>query len=664
MTAALPINRILISAQKLADAGQYLEAHAAYLEILSRFPENVRARDGLKALTEPARIVPHEGDSAANLAKAMGRMKALAVAGAHAEALQIALPLAARYPDAVELQFALGIIEERLGNRAAAIAAHTAAIKAQPTFSAALLRLATLLADIGEFKAGIAFNMEAVRVEPFNADMHRLLGAALMRAGDAAKAASAFGAAIALAPAEWTLLTDRGLAHHHAGAYAAALADYDRALHLVRDDAAAAEIHIKRGNALRDCLRHEDAAAAFRTALAHEPQSEVALCNLGQVLGEMGRAGEAAETLRAALAIDPAYASAHANLANWTTYRAGHPHIAEMEALLEQEQRSGARTRLNFALGTAYDATGQSERAFAHLSAANAARYAERPYDPDHVERQFAAIAKVFEAGALPAWQGRTDDGPRPLFVVGMPRSGSSLAEQILAAHPEVDGAGETGAFERAAQLLIAGLEAGEAPCQAIIGEVRAAFRAAIAELPLSAPVVVDKSLSNTRRVGLIAAIFPEARFVLMSRDAVATGWSIYKHDFTGPGNSYASDLAAIGHYMRQEAALVARWGQLFPGRILPLDYRDLTEEPAVTTRMLLAFCGLKFNPACLAPHMVERPVMTASAGQVRQPIYAGSSAVWQRYAAHLGPLIMALGDLGGDAAAVARAARSAVRAA
>ncbi len=231
-----------------------------------------------------------------------------------------------------------------------------------------------------------------------------------------------------------------------------------------------------------------------------------------------------------------------------------------------------------------------------------------------------------------------------PVFIVGMPRSGSSLTEQILAAHSRVDGAGETNAFDRAVRPLLAAIEAGRPVEQTVLAEVRARYRALISELPVDAPVIVDKHLANARWVGFIAAVFPEAKIIAMRRDPVATCWSIFKMLFANDGNDYGYDLGELGQYHRLATELQAFWDQLLPGRIHTLDYERLTREPDAMTRALLDHCGLDFEPQCLAFHTSSRAVSTASAGQVRRAIYTGSSEAWQRYERHLGVLIKALG--------------------
>ncbi|UOM35672.1 tetratricopeptide repeat-containing sulfotransferase family protein [Acuticoccus sp. I52.16.1] len=636
MTAAHSIDRTLAKARRLADHGDYLAAHEIYGEVLARYPTNARARDGLTALTRPAPLGP--GDKP--VARTLAEIRQHLAAGDPAAALRLAEPLARRHPGLVRTQYALGCVHLARGDAAAALGPLTAAVKTQPTCTAAVANLGTALAQLGHRGEAIACLTRVTALEPCSPQAHTRLGIALAEALRLDEAHAALDAALALDPYDAAALAARARVRTRLGLYSAAVADHEA---VVAADPIAARPLIDLGNTLREARRYDAAVAAYEGAVALDPRAEVAFNNMGISLGDLGRTEEAEAAFRTAIALAPRYTEAHANLATWTRYREGHPHVAEMEALLAAETDAACRMQLGFALGKAYDDIGDVDRAFAHLAAANAARRTAVAYDEGLVARRFAALRAPFEAGPLPAYVGPTDDGPVPIFVIGLPRSGSSLTEQILSAHSRVDGAGETNAFDRAVRPLLAALQAGRPVTQDILADVRGRYRALVAELPVSAPVVVDKHLANQRWAGFIAAAFPDAKIVAMARDPVATCWSIFKLYFAVEGNDYGYDLAELGRYHRLATSLQAFWDGLMPGRILTLDYETLTLQPEATTRALLAHCGLAFEPACLDFHTSGRAVATASAGQVRRSIYTGSSEAWRRYEAHLGPLIAAL---------------------
>jgi hypothetical protein len=232
-----------------------------------------------------------------------------------------------------------------------------------------------------------------------------------------------------------------------------------------------------------------------------------------------------------------------------------------------------------------------------------------------------------------------------PIFIVGMPRSGTTLTEQILCGHSAVDAIGEAPVLERAlseANAAIRGHTAATLPDEALL-TIRQAYQAALAPYRPQRPVVVDKMLANHRWVGFIAAAFPEARIVDVRRDPVATCWSIYRHFFASRGNDYAYDQVDVAFYYRLYVERMAFWDEAFPGRVHRLDHAALTADPEGETRRLLAHCGLPFEEGCLSLRTDDRAVATASAQQVRKGLYRGDPQAWRRYERHLGPMLEAL---------------------
>lgn len=637
------IDRTLSKAQRLAKSRDFLAAHALYGEVLVRYPTNIRARQGLKALFDPAPVA--SAGTATRLRRELSRIRALTASGHLREALALAEPLARQNPNEASVQYSLGNIHLALGAAQAAATALAAAVAAQPTFTRAIVALGRASAMGHRWEEAAACFLQAARLDPDDIEARIELGKALAERGKHREAVTAFTAALELEPANVSALTGRALSLNRRGHHAAAIADHEAAIAAAPDRA---QCWIRYANTLRDARRQDDAIAAYREAIARDPASDEAYNNMGVSLGDLARTEASYDAFRTAIALNPHNSAAHANLAARMRYRPGEPHIAQMEALLSRETDPTRRMHLDFALGKAYDDLGDVESAFAHLSAGNAARRAMSPYDPDRVAAMFAAIRATFADGPLPAWAGPVE-GPVPVFIVGTPRSGTTLTEQVLAAHSRADGAGETHAAERALAPLHKAVKAGAPVTQEILGAVRADYRAAIAELGVDAPVIVDKYLANTRAVGHLAAAFPEARFVAMARDPVATCWSNFKQFFAVDGNDFAYDLADLAHYHKLDAGLLDLWRALFPERTFTLSYERLTQEPETMVRQLLAHCRLEYEAQCLEFHTQTRAVTTASTDQVRRKIYTGSSEAWRRYEAHLVPLLTALDE---DAAA------------
>lgn len=639
MTGTGSIDRTLSKANRLAKSRDFLAAHALYGEVLVRYPTNTRARQGLRSLFDPAPLAT--AGAASRLRRDLGRIRALTASGHLAEALAIAEPLARQNRGEASVHYSLGNIHLTQGNAVAAAGAFAAAVAAQPTFTRAIVALGRASALGRRWDEAVACFLQAARLDPDDVEARLELGNALAERGNNAEAVTAFDAALALDPANAAALSRRAVAQNRRGHHAAAIADHEAALAL---DPSEVRAWIRYGNTLRDARRQDDAIAAYREAIARDPSSDEAYNNMGVSLGDLARTEASHDAFRTAIALDPRNCAAHANLAARLRYRHGEPHIDQMEALLARESDATRRMHLSFALGKAYDDLGDTDSAFAHLCAGNALRRAMSPYDHARVTAMFKAVRAVFASGPLQAWAGPVD-GPVPVFIVGTPRSGSSLTEQILAAHSLVDGAGETHAAERALAPMHKALRAGEPITQQMLGAVRADYRAAIAELGVDAPVIVDKYLANTRAVGHLAAAFPEARFIAMARDPVATCWSNFKQFYAVDGNDFAYDLADLAHYWKLDNALLDFWRTLLPGRILTLSYEQLTLEPQASATAALAHCGLRYEPQCLEFHTQTRAVTTASTDQVRRKIYTGSSEAWRRYEPHLAPLIAALDD-------------------
>ena len=308
--------------------------------------------------------------------------------------------------------------------------------------------------------------------------------------------------------------------------------------------------------------------------------------------------------------------------------------------------------RLRFALAKAYDDLGEYDRAFAALTRANALKRDEVDFDMTEIEARYRAIEDTFSADFLAAGADLGDPSETPVFIVGMPRSGTTLLEQILDSHPEAHGAGELlelpGLIKGLTEEL--GSDAAFPGCLSAVApnrwtELGARYADTLAQRTPAARRVTDKLPENHQRVGFISLILPRAKIIHCRRDPLDTCLSCYKLLFTG-GQKYSYDLRDLGRQYRLYDSLMAHWSRVLPGRILDVRYEDLVADQEAETRRILAHCGLDWDPACLRFHESDRQVMTASAIQVRRPIYRDSVDKWRRYEAHLRPLLDALGDL------------------
>jgi tetratricopeptide (TPR) repeat protein len=389
----------------------------------------------------------------------------------------------------------------------------------------------------------------------------------------------------------------------------------------------------------------------YRRALALKPDLADAHNNMGNALKELGRLGEAKAAYLKALDLEPSLTSVYANLADSMKFTPGDAHLCAMEAL-DRDAALGRteRMHLDFALGKAYADIADHTRSFQHLLKANAAKRRTVSYDENAVMTLFDRIEARFRPELVHAKSGLGDPSGLPIFVIGMPRPGTTLIEQILASHPHVHGAGELKTLESVVTTVqgpdgraipfpdfVAGLD------ERALKAIGARYVASLRKLAPSAARVTDKMPSNFFFAGLIHLALPNARIIHSVRDPIDTCVSCFSKLFSDQ-QDHTYDLGELGRYCRRYQALMAHWARVLPaGRIIDVRYEDVVADLEGEARRIIAHCGLDWDARCLAFHQTQRPVRTASASQVRQPIYGGAIGRWRVYEPFLGPLLAEL---------------------
>jgi len=430
----------------------------------------------------------------------------------------------------------------------------------------------------------------------------------------------------------------------------AALASYQQALD--RNASRPEEIHLNRGVIFSDCLRQDDAAAReLERALSLNPSYVPALANLANLNADLGRRDEALALYGKILALDPGYYDALARYADLAVVAGpDDPLIGRLRTALADVRASAPdRAALGFALGRVLDACGAYDAAFDAYAAANQASRAgapagTAPYDRAGQERFVDRLIAAF-ARAQPR-TGRPRQGPRPIFICGMFRSGSTLTEQVLAAHSQVTAGGEIDFVPALAQSALAPFpERMSQVTPRELEELAASYSAELSRRFPGARNVTDKRPDNFLYVGLIKSLFPDARIVHTTRDALDNCLSVhFLHLDQAMG--YALDLMDTAHYYRQYRRIMAHWKTLYGSDILDFDYDAFVRAPRPAVERLLAFCGLPWEEGCMDFHRVRNAVKTASVWQVREPLYQRSSGRWRHYARQLEPVRAYLADL------------------
>ena len=394
-------------------------------------------------------------------------------------------------------------------------------------------------------------------------------------------------------------------------------------------------------------LKQAEAVDSFERALALDPEAARVKLSLGHVHKALGNTEASIEAYRGAVAADPALGEAWWSLADLKTYGFGDDEVEAMEGTLDQGDLTPRdRAATHFALGKAFEDRGAADTAFDHYDRGNDLRRRQEAFRTDRFVEQCSALRAAF--ASLPAAPTGTPARPRPIFVIGLPRSGSTLVDQILSSHSLVQGTmelphvlGYVRELERGADGYpgcIARMIPGDL---ADLGEryleETAAYRG-------DAPCFVDKMPNNFLHVGLIAAMLPEAIFVDSRRHPMACGFSIYKQNFAR-GQVFGYGLDTLAVYYRNYVALMRHWQTVLPGRVHRVIYERLVDDTERETWRLLAHCDLDFEPGCLRFFESDRVVRTASAEQVRQPIYQSAKTHWRQFEARLAPLAEGLGD-------------------
>jgi tetratricopeptide (TPR) repeat protein len=551
------------------------------------------------------------------------------------------------HADALNL---LGLAAHQMGRAETAVDAISRAIASDGQNPGYFSNLGNVLYSVGKFDDAVAAYRQAISINPNFADAFSNLGAALERQGKLVEAEAAYRQAIQIKPCFAEAYGNLGIVLKEQGKLGEAVAAFRRAISIQPNDAKAC---YNLGVALKECGSLDEVIAANRQAISIKPDFAEAFFNLGLALKELGKLDESRRMLEKAAELSPARAGNYRVLADARQFRSGDPYLTAMEKLAREMTSISPEEQidLHFALAKAYDDLKEHERCFEHLLEGNALKRRCISYDEAATLDRFRRTKEVFTLELMRAKQDFGYPSPVPVFIVGMPRSGTTLIEQILASHPKVFGGGELNhiaiALSRLSQrddpsrrfpAVISSMTAEQ------LGQFGANYVGAISTLAPGATRITDKMPLNFAYVGLIHLALPNARIIHARRHPLDTCFSCFSTLFA-EDQPYSYDLAELGRFYHSYEALMDHWRSVLPqGVMLEVQYEDLIGNLEVEGRRMVAHCGLGWEDRCLFFHETERPVRTASAIQVRQPIYLSSIGRWRHYVRQLGPLIEALG--------------------
>jgi len=549
-------------------------------------------------------------------------------------------------PDHPEAHNNLAHSLQMLGRNEQALAHYEKALAIKPGYVEARNNLGAMLQTLGRLAEAIPHYEMALAARPDYAAAHKNLGNALGALNRHQEAAVYFEQALALNPNDIEAHVGLGNTLLKLERPYEAMAHFEKVLAL---NPANVDAHNGLGSAMHTLGRSEQAIVHYQSALAIKPADVEAHSKLGDTLLALGRLKEASAAMDRAIALSPRKAGTYWNLANAKRFAENDPHLAAMKELA---QRLGSLNEeeqidLHFALGKAYGDLGAHAQSFQHMLQGNALMRQRVSYDEANALGRFERMRKIFTAGLMDEKKGLGDPSAVPVFIIGMPRSGTTLIEQILASHPKVFGAGELRDMATLAEQVSApgGSSVPEA-VPAMSGErlrrLGADYLHAVRRLAPAAERITDKMPGNFLLAGLIHLALPNARIIHACRDLRDTAFSCFSLLFTG-GQSYSFDLGELGRYCRGYQKLMAHWHAVMPGVILDVHYEEVVGDLEPQARRIIAHCGLDWDDACLDFHRTQRSVRTASAAQVRQPIYHSSIGRWRPHEASLQPLLQAL---------------------
>ena len=597
----IKFQRFLTRAIKFAKKGKTAEARKLYTTVLGAYPLNHQAKKGLEALQK---------NQLGPLQKQIRAVIALYSSGQIQEALGTAQTLTKDYPNEPVLFNISGVCYKAIGQLDASVQSFEKAVAIKPNYAEGYFNLGIVLKELDKLDAAVESYEKAIAIKPDYAEAHNNLGSAFRKLGLLYDAAGCYKKAV-------TIKTNY------------------------------AEAHYNLGITLQDLGQQDAAVKSYEKALAIKPDYAEWHFSHGIVLMELGLLGAAVKSYEKALAIKPDYAEAHHNLSAMKQYTINDPQISVIQSILSTGDLSlSDRTHLCFTLAKVNEDLERPDELFKFLHEGNRLRKLELNYSLDRAQKLSALIRKLFSSPPSVDEKSYpyTPSTIRPVFIVGMPRSGTSLVEQIIASHHAVHGAGELNIL---ANLISKALKdhlthfTDGLPEKAFLS-IRQQYLDSLSRFNVPENIITDKMPLNFRYIGFILSAFPEAKIIHLKRDARATCWSIYKHYFT-KGNGFSFNQEDLAGFYGLYTDLMIFWHELFPDKIYDISYEELTTNQEKETQKLLKYCELDWDENCLNFHTSKRAVKTASALQVRQKMYQGSSEAWKKYEAYLQPLIKGL---------------------
>ncbi|MDA8741129.1 tetratricopeptide repeat protein [Rhodobacteraceae bacterium] len=591
--AKLSVDKAILKAKSHAKKGEIAEAQKLYQAVLQAFPKNKRAQQGLAALNKPKQPTATQGppqDKINQLINLYNQGQLTAV-------VEQAQALTEQYPEAFMIWNILGAANNGLGRVQAASEAFKKVTELNPAYADGFNNLGITLKNQGKLDEAIASYNQALSLKPDYAEAYNNMGVALQDQGKLDEAIGAYNEALSLTP------------------------DY-------------AEAYNNMGVTLQDQGKLDEAIASYNQALSLKPDYAEAYDNMGNTLQDQGKLDEAIASYNKAISLKPDYAEAHRNLSTSVKYQ---PEDTQISLVNDMIQRSDLededRCHLHYTFAKMKEDLGDLDAAYENYVAGGKLRQKLLSYDFKQDELIFDQIKNTAPKLKEFVFSKPMETAVNtPIFILGMPRSGTTLVEQIISSHSQVHGAGELPFLGCFGCTLSHGNQTVNSDN---LLQIRNAYLNELNKVSNDCPFVTDKMPQNFQHIGLLLQALPEAKVIHVKRDPAATCWSNFKHYFL-KGLGYSYDLTDTVGYFKLYQDLMAFWDQHYGSKIYHLDYDRLTIEQEIETRKLIEHLELGWEDACLSPQDNKRSVSTASQQQVREKVYTGSSQAWRKFEPYL----------------------------
>ena len=582
--------------------------------------------------------------------------------GATEKALELVENLINQFPNSALLFNIRGACCKTVNKLEKALESFQKAVKIKPDFSEAYYNLGVIEKQLGQVEASIASYKKAIEIKPSYPDAHNNLGNSLLHLRQFEEAIHHFEWAVAFKPDFFEAYNNLGLGQRELDQISKSVDSFKKAIDLKSNYTQA---YINLGLTLKDLGRTSDAIKYYKKLLEIQPNFDQGHLSIGIAYKELGLIDDAIKSLEEAIKVNPNLAVAYYNLGSLSQYTFSKEQLTKMNTLLNNENlKKTDRINLCFTLAQVNEDLGKKDDFFKYLHEGNRLRKEELNYSIDNALQNYNTIRKIFKSPTILKEKIRDikQTNKKPIFIIGMPRSGSTLVEQILASHKNVYGAGELQVLRKILNPVLleylnqdtsaASTQIGNSTLslstsnnisREILESISEQYLQTISGFEFKEKIFTDKSLMNFYFIGFIQIAFPGAKIIHLKRDARAICWSIYKSNWSGLGNSFSYNMDDLVNYYELYENLMGFWHQKFPDKIYDINYEKLTTHQESESKKLINYCGLDWDQNCLEFYKNTRVVKTASSLQVRQKMYQGSSEAWKEYESYIKPLVSGL---------------------